>query len=198
MDGYEATRQIRARQGASDHIPIIAMTAGAMTGDAARCLAAGMDDYLSKPVSLQELETTLRRWVPSGRADVSRPEDAPPAVDAAQLAQLRELYGADGSDELSVLLQTFLDSAPAAIGSVKSAVHQGNPRATASAAHALRGSAANMGATALAGACAEIERLAKGGTIASSQLVAQLTVDLDRFRQAVQHELHGSASAVDR
>jgi CheY-like chemotaxis protein len=62
LDGYEATQRIRAAEGAR-HVPIIAMTAHSMPGDRERCLAAGMDDYLSKPVRAEQLETAMRRWL---------------------------------------------------------------------------------------------------------------------------------------
>jgi CheY-like chemotaxis protein len=65
MDGFEATRQLREREQASDAstLPVIAMTANVMEGDRERCLQAGMDDYLGKPVRMDELESTLRRWL---------------------------------------------------------------------------------------------------------------------------------------
>jgi CheY-like chemotaxis protein len=63
MDGYEATRKIRAREGAAEHIPIIALTAHAMKGADHECLSAGMDDYLSKPIDRERLQNALQRWL---------------------------------------------------------------------------------------------------------------------------------------
>jgi CheY-like chemotaxis protein len=72
MDGYEAAREIRGQEGADRHVPIIAMTADAFSTCRHRCLSAGMDDYLSKPVRLERLSEALERWIPAGRPPVQR------------------------------------------------------------------------------------------------------------------------------
>ena len=73
MDGFEATRVIRQREASGHHVPIIAMTANAMQGDAEQCLAAGMDDYLSKPVTFEALATAARKWAATPPQGLSRP-----------------------------------------------------------------------------------------------------------------------------
>ena len=78
MDGFEATAMIRNRERGSRHTPICALTANAMEGDRERCLAAGMDDYIAKPVSLEKLQEALERWIPGAKISPAQP--APPAA----------------------------------------------------------------------------------------------------------------------
>ena len=80
MDGFELTRSIRTEEGDDRRLPIIAVTANALQGEAERCLAGGMDDYLSKPVKLISLKRTLKKWMPAGKGETGEEEDEPVAV----------------------------------------------------------------------------------------------------------------------
>lgn len=179
MDGFEATRRIRQRDGTHPRLPIIAMTAGALDGDRERCLAAGMDDYLAKPVDATALQATLVRWVPEPfAAAVTEPVPQPLAVtgtatranpgptsvlDQDRVAMLRQLGPEDGRGLLPEAAATFRRDLPARVDALQAAVHDGDGPALAQAAHALKGSAANIGGTAVAEICSELEGLGRRG-----------------------------------
>lgn len=145
VDGFEATSNIRKfEQRKEGRTPIIAMTANAMQGDREACLAAGMDDYLSKPVRAKALREMLQRWFPA-EPTVAREAGHSPVA----LERLRELFGEDVRSAFGVL-SLLLTSARTLIDRVHAAVRERNAAGSVAAVHELRGACANVGASELA------------------------------------------------
>jgi two-component system sensor histidine kinase/response regulator len=171
MDGYEATRQLRRREreSASPHLPVIAMTAAAMEGDRERCLAAGMDDYVTKPVRSAAVDAALANWITGceGAAEIAAPTEvaADFPLDADRLAVLRELDGGDGS-LLNAVVSEFVGDSTRQLVDVSTALRQGDPKMVERTVHSLRGASANLGATTLADLCGELEALARAAALA--------------------------------
>jgi PAS domain S-box-containing protein len=164
MDGYEATRAIRDVEGSSRRTPIVAMTASAMFADHQRCLTAGMDDYLSKPVRLVDLADKVDRWIrtddaPSGSQD--GPAGNEPILDEAIIAELASL----GDDVMAELIPEFISDTEARLDTVRAAVRDGDVELLTGAAHALRGSAGNMGGARVATMCRRLEDAARSGQL---------------------------------
>ncbi len=167
MDGFEATRAIRKREAeqGEPHRIIIAMTANAMTGDRDRCLEAGMDDYLSKPISRDRLQEVLARWhdeaSPVAMAEEGSDTDTAEEDGYIDLAYVRELVGDDDAI-VRELLQLFYDSMRDVVRD-KMAVALENRDSSAMKAHAheLKGASGNIGATAIGERCRQIEQWAE-------------------------------------
>ncbi len=188
VDGLAATRLIRALPGPRAGVAIIAMTANAMASDREACLAAGMDDFIAKPIDRRRLAELLDRWSPrllDRRAAPCAPEEPPPPAAAASETTGEEplldreaqddLADALGEEDFVELLARYLDGVPAAVDKVAAAVAAGNVPGIASAAHAVKGSAANMGFRRLAAAASRLEQTAKGGGTDFADLLATLT-----------------------
>ncbi len=174
MDGYEATAEIRRRaSGSPQRIPIIAMTAHAMEGDRERCIASGMDDYVSKPVSPTELFETIARWCGRGSPRSSEAGPAGQALggpgDPIRIEKLREEYGLDEEAEREVLRE-FLESTPQRIERLEGALRSGDGGAVEMEAHALKGSARMLGAESMGEAAAELESLGRDRDLSGFEL----------------------------
>jgi CheY-like chemotaxis protein len=199
MDGLSATRAQRAREGAgARRVPIVALTAHAMQGDRERCLAAGTDDYLAKPVQREELERLLERWVP-GRFLPSavrarrRPAVAEEEVlDAGVLASLKEIE-ADGMPGLvAEVVDLFGTQGRRLLDQLEAAAGCGDAVAWRSALHALKGSAGSVGATVLAARCRALEEAAVSPAVLEPPTIAELRTEYGRAMGAL--ALEGVAS----
>lgn len=181
MDGYEATDAIRRMEGPAARTPIVAMTANAMQGDRERCLAAGMDDYLSKPVRPELLRQALERW--SRPAPGPWAEDSVP-VDVAVLQGFQQLQEAGAPDVVTEFIDLFLGDLPARRDAIIRALAGNDAEKVRDAAHALKGSAAYIGARELARLCDQLEAGARGGDVATAvRLGATVEEEAERVRR---------------
>lgn len=200
MDGYEATACLREReQGTGKRLPIVALTANAMEGDRKKCIAAGMDDYLTKPYSLEQLETVLRRWLapvaqavanpmraPEMRAAVTAESAAaehPAAINTAFLVQMRKLDPDGGMGLVRKILQAYLESSASLQERLEAALAAGDAETLWRCAHTLKSSSANVGAEVLSVLYKELEACGRG-------------LRLDEARQLAARVSHEYARAI--
>jgi PAS domain S-box-containing protein len=155
MDGYEATAAIRRLEGKTKHTPIVAMTAHALAGDRAKCLAAGMDEYITKPVKQEELKRVLELLLnnASGGCLNGAGDDALPLVD---VERMHEMMGEEAA-EFSEILSLYLDEMRKNLGLLDDAVAAGDRREVELIAHNCAGTSANCGMTAVSIPFRELE-----------------------------------------
>ncbi len=218
MDGYEATRAIRAQEEAMagrPHIPIIAMTAHALAGDREKCLAAGMDDYLGKPFTEQQLAGILDKWLlqqhrgqggegrdpdlsPDKSSAGSQPPPAStvtPPLDTNILESIKQLQQSGAPDLLGKVIQAYLKETPKLLDRLLTAFNQADADSARHVAHSLKSSSANVGAVRLAALCKELEAMAKTGSLDDCAMrLSELSQEVHSVQQALQAELQGRQS----
>jgi signal transduction histidine kinase/FixJ family two-component response regulator/HPt (histidine-containing phosphotransfer) domain-containing protein len=186
MDGISATQAIRQEWATPDQPYIIAVTAYAMTGDRERCLNAGMQDYLTKPLRIQNLQTALQQGENSlSLKQAPLQQESPPLVqetvmilDQSVLNGFFEMAGPEVAVALMrELLDAYSEDVPQRLVDIETAIAQSNPEALRCAAHALRSSSINLGAVEVGQRCRELEQMGKSGTTEGAQeLYPQLSL----------------------
>jgi two-component system sensor histidine kinase/response regulator len=196
MDGMTATVEIRRREqsAGSGRVPIIALTANAMEGDRERCLLCGMDDFLSKPFTQQQLATLLRRWLAMRtlpepeRRDLSRV----PLIDAGVLRNIAALAKPALLDSM---IDLYLQHSPSLIREIETASSNMHAGSLSQAVHTLKSSTANLGGARLAMAAKECEALIRdGGITQAAPLVARIRKEYQEFCAALSRERSSHAA----
>ncbi len=213
MDGYTATRSRRTleQERSIPRIPIIAMTANAMAGDREKCLASGMDDYMSKPLNRGLLEQTIRKWMPKNRTSEPIPvlvaatpaahvaptrltepvklTTAAPAINEGIVNELIDVMG----NEFTSLVRVYLEDTPKNLQILISAAERGDVQAMIAPAHSLKSTSANLGAMALSDVAKLIEHGARAGTLRDSGGMArQAGIEFRRASDELQRLLQNA------
>jgi signal transduction histidine kinase/CheY-like chemotaxis protein len=195
MDGLSATAEIRRReqQAGSSRVPIIALTANAMDGDRERCLAAGMDDFLCKPFSQQQLAAQLRRWLSfslpeSGGRETSRP----PLIDAGVLRNIAALAR---PALLNSMIDLYLRHSPPLLAAIEAAAANGHHTALSESLHTFKSSTANLGGVRLANLTRDCEALVReGGMARAATMLARMRREYQEFCAALAREKSPNAA----
>jgi len=182
-------------EGEERHSVIIAMTASALPEEKARCAAAGMDDYLSKPVLLPQLEKMLRKWAPQSASAPANAEiderdkypDLSGTLDTGRIAQLKDLSRRHSPGMFDQLVKCFLTDAPERIRQIRAAHEAGDTDALMNAAHSLTGISGNIGAPRMSMIGRELQVMASGGAIEGApKLIARLRKEFEYVKSELE------------
>lgn len=199
MDGYQATRRIRELEKSRGFpcrtrpVYVVALTANALEGDRQKCLDAGMNDYISKPVRLDELERALTsaaaKTLHQGNGHSAAPVERTCTLDTSTLDDLRGLRMPGEPDPLAELIDLFLKDAPLRVGEIEKAVQSRNAHGLEASAHSLKGSASNLGAKHLSTLAAKLVGLAREGRLsAAPDIFAELKTEFQCVAKALDEE----------
>jgi two-component system sensor histidine kinase/response regulator len=208
MDGYEATEEIRRRETRTQdgkHIPIIALTANALSGDREKCLAAGMDDYISKPFAKDRISEILKRWLPDSlqttedqslipniaTAETTESEQTNSEhIDHKSLQNIRALQAEGAEDILTRIITLFLDDTPEQLTTLQQALRDKNATTVRSIAHSLKSSSATLGALGLSSLFREMEEKGRTNSLSgATELFVQVKSEFQKTIEPLRAEM---------
>jgi signal transduction histidine kinase/CheY-like chemotaxis protein/CHASE3 domain sensor protein/HPt (histidine-containing phosphotransfer) domain-containing protein len=188
MDGYTAAGKMKADPELCG-IPVVAMTASAVPGERERCLEAGMDDYVTKPIRVRELEKTLKKWLVDREAIAETAVDVP-VLDPAVIADLRMLDSGQGPSLIEELGALFLAMVPEKLRAMQAALDRGDSEALRRVAHQMTSSSGNLGAKELSRLCAALEDLSgDAGEKEALEFVREIEAEAARVCAALDAEI---------
>jgi two-component system sensor histidine kinase/response regulator len=199
LDGFETTEEIRKREGASRHTIVIAMTAYALEGDREKCLSAGMDDYLSKPIRGAALDRIIQCWLADGPAAPGGADACAVPAPAGSLVDMSLLRDAacDDTAKLHELIRLYFRNTDELLFQLHAEILAGSPEDVRRIAHRCAGSSASCGMLALVPGFRDLERMAHDGRLSQApQVFAQLAARLEQIRLEL-HPFLGAAQAVE-
>jgi signal transduction histidine kinase/CheY-like chemotaxis protein len=203
MDGYEATREIRQREEAQDHCQkravIVALTANALMGDRERCLAAGMDDYISKPFGQKQIARIFKKWLPSGvqtahiRAKDELERRGSGGIDIRVLDNIRGLQAEGEEDLLTKIITLFLDDVPEKLERMGRAILEKDAAAIGDLCHTLKSSCANLGALAMSELLNKLEQVARQDSLSgASGLFMAVELEFEKIIEPLRAQMDKS------
>ncbi len=189
VDGYTATREIRRREGSERHTPIIGVTAHALAGDREECLRAGMDDYIAKPIMIEDLAALIDRFVQEARIAYPSEHSLPPfqtqasnnapqlradvVLDETVLADLRQYQNPGEPDFITELIGIFNDDLANRLAQMRAGVEADDAKSVRHAAHALKGASGELGAQRMRAISLRLEQCAAEGSVAAARPLMQ-------------------------
>jgi CheY-like chemotaxis protein/HPt (histidine-containing phosphotransfer) domain-containing protein len=194
LNGYDTTRELRLREDGEASTPVIAMTANALRGDREKCLASGMDDYLPKPLSPDELDRLLQRWAPKAS---TTPDAGPAPQHPASPSPLDpagiETFLRESGAAAATVVDVFARQTPGLIAQMRAAIEAADAATLREKAHRLKGSCLALAATQMSEGCKNLESRAREGTTdGTTALVNQIETDFTATLAALAAETNST------